>query len=133
MKHFILAAFFLVVFTGTAIASSKDGPCPPTITSNCIKPVYPDESLRAREQGLSVVRFLINTEGEAVDSQVTQSSGSSRLDEAAVKALRECKFKPGSRNGVPVETWMRIDYQWAIESPPSAERLDAGMPASNKE
>jgi protein TonB len=82
---------------------------------NCSKPEYPAASLRAQEEGLVVLQFLIGADGSAIDSKVDRSSGFRRLDEAARRALALCKFKPGTEEGKPVQSWARIEYQWKIE------------------
>ena len=82
---------------------------------NCSKPEYPPQSLRAQEEGLVVLQFLIGADGTAVDSKVEKSSGFRRLDEAARRALALCKFKPGTEEGKVVQSWARIEYQWKIE------------------
>lgn len=81
----------------------------------CAKPEYPPQSLRAQEEGLTVLQFLIGADGNALESKVEKSSGFRRLDEAARRALSLCKFKPGTEEGKPVQSWARIEYQWRIE------------------
>ena len=96
-------------------------PAPPARTSavvdarNCAKPEYPPASLRAQETGLVVLQFLIGVDGSAIESKVEKSSGYRRLDEAARKALELCKFRPGTEEGKPVQSWARIEYQWKLE------------------
>ncbi len=82
---------------------------------NCQKPEYPSQSLRAQEEGLVVLQFLIGEDGVPLDSKVDKSSGYRRLDEAARKALVLCRFKPGTENGKPVQSWARLEYLWKIE------------------
>jgi protein TonB len=82
---------------------------------NCSKPEYPAAALRAQEEGLVVLQFLIGVDGTAVDSKVEKTSGFRRLDEAARRALVLCKFKPGTEAGTPVQSWARIEYLWKIE------------------
>lgn len=81
----------------------------------CAKPEYPPQSLRAQEEGLVVLQFLIGADGQVKDSRVDRSSGFRRLDQAAQRALSLCKFKAGTENGQSVESWARIEYQWRIE------------------
>jgi protein TonB len=82
---------------------------------NCAKPEYPSASLRAQETGLVVLQFLVDADGTAVDSKVEKSSGYRRLDEAARRALALCKFKAGTENGKPVQSWARLEYLWKID------------------
>jgi protein TonB len=81
----------------------------------CSKPEYPPQSLRAQEEGLTVLQFLIGADGTAIESKVEKSSGFRRLDEAARRGLSLCKFRPGTEDGKPVQSWARIEYQWKIE------------------
>ena len=46
-----------------------------------------------------LLRVLIGREGRAERIEVQTSSGSRRLDEAAVKAAREALYRPYSENG----------------------------------
>jgi len=56
---------------------------------------YPRASRRLGEEGQVVVHFVIQRNGELTDLRVTESSGSSRLDEAALKTVRRVTpFKP---------------------------------------
>jgi protein TonB len=56
---------------------------------------YPRAARRLGEEGRVVVHFVIQRNGELTDLRVTESSGSPRLDEAALKTLRRVTpFKP---------------------------------------
>lgn len=73
------------------------------VAGNC-QPEYPAVSLRRNEQGVATVRVTVSAEGRAVAAEIAQSSGHSALDAAALaKVLRDCRFVPASRGGVPVE------------------------------
>ncbi|MFL6675681.1 MAG: energy transducer TonB [Massilia sp.] len=81
---------------------------------NC-KVEYPKASLMNEEQGTTSMSFLVNTDGSVADSKVDKSSGFKGLDKAAVKALTACKFKPGSKDGSPAQTWTKVDYAWKLD------------------
>lgn len=74
-------------------------------------PRYPPESRHAREEGLVVLRVLVDESGHARDVEVARSSGHPRLDEAARAAVERALFKPYMDGGtaraatamVPVE------------------------------
>jgi protein TonB len=82
---------------------------------NCEKPVYPAASRRAEEEGTVQLRFLIDVDGRVVDSQVEQSSGFKRLDEAARMAMARCQFKPATLDGKPEQSWASMKYTWRLE------------------
>lgn len=82
---------------------------------NCARPEYPPAALRAEETGTTTVRFLIDTDGRAIQSQVVRSSGHKRLDEAARQALSLCQFKPGTLDGKPERSSVDMQYVWKLE------------------
>jgi len=67
--------------------------------------VYPRLSERNGERGRVMVRVFIDTLGLPQNVQVSQSSGFSRLDDAAVSAVRKARFKPYTENGQPAAGW----------------------------
>ena len=83
--------------------------------SNCQKPEYPRKSLRAEEQGTVVLQFLIGVDGKVVEAKVDKSSGFRDLDRAAVAGLSLCRFKPGTVDGKPEQSWTKMEYVWKIE------------------
>ena len=80
---------------------------------NC-KAEYPKASLMNEEQGTVSMMFLIKADGSVADSKVEKTSGFKNLDKAAMTALSACKFKPGTKDGKPDQTWTRVDYHWHI-------------------
>ena len=83
--------------------------------NNCRKPEYPAVSRRMEETGTVVLNFLIGVDGRVAESRVEQSSGHPRLDEAAREAMSLCKFKAGTVDGKPEQTWARIKYTWTLQ------------------
>jgi protein TonB len=56
---------------------------------------YPTGSRRRGEEGRVVVRFIVQRNGDLTDLTVVESSGSRRLDAAALKTLRRVTpFQP---------------------------------------
>lgn len=82
--------------------------------STCAKPDYPRNSLRNEEQGTVRIQFLIGLDGRVADSKIDKSSGFRMLDAAAKKALSLCKFKPGTIDGKPQQSWTAVDYVWKL-------------------
>ena len=83
--------------------------------SACQKPAYPPSSLRAEETGVVTLAFLIGTDGRVLESRVEKSSGYKELDKAARAGLSLCKFKPGSVDGKPEQSWTKMQYVWKLE------------------
>jgi periplasmic protein TonB len=65
-------------------------------------PVYPIEARRAREQGTVKLMVLVGPDGRVSDIAVAGSSGSKRLDQAALSAVRRWRWTPQNKNGAPV-------------------------------
>jgi protein TonB len=82
--------------------------------STCDKPEYPSSSLRNEEQGATRLSFAIAVDGQVVDAKIEKSSGFRALDMAAKKALSLCKFKPGTIDGQPQQSWAVVDYVWKL-------------------
>ncbi len=76
---------------------------------------YPRQSRRLGEEGQVMVRVYIDEAGLPRQVHVEQSSGHSRLDEAAVAGVRLARFKPYTENGQPVGGWARIPVPFELE------------------
>lgn len=79
-------------------------------------PVYPLASRRLHEQGEVLLKVEIGTDGGARQVLVSRSSGSPRLDNAALTAVRAARFKPYTENGVPLVVWTTVPIQFELEN-----------------
>ena len=66
------------------------------------RPNYPEASRRRGEEGVVRVELLVDPNGRVVDVRVLESSGFSNLDAEAVKTVRDWRFRPAQRGGLPV-------------------------------
>ena len=73
--------------------------------------VYPPLSRAMHERGRVVLKVLVGVDGRSKKLEMIRSSGSPRLDTAAQEAMRRCRFKPGTVNGVPQD----MSYEAPIE------------------
>lgn len=88
---------------------------PPVFDAKNCKVEYPKASLLNEEQGLVSMSFLVGPDGSVVESKVEKSSGFKSLDKAAIKSISGCKFKPGTKDGAPYQTWVKLDYNWKLD------------------
>lgn len=65
-------------------------------------PVYPPMSKRLREQGNLLLRVWVSPNGMAEQIAIEMSSGSSRLDNAAIDAVSQWRFVPAKHGGIAV-------------------------------
>ena len=83
--------------------------------STCPRPPYPLVSLRNDETGTSTLQLSIGPTGEVIDGKVIRSSGFRNLDEAALRSVRNCVYRPGGVNGVPVTSFYTMQYKWSLD------------------
>jgi protein TonB len=96
-----------------ATAQPQPQPQPPQ-DQDCAPPVYPDEALQARMSGVSMMAFLVGSDGTVREARLLKSSGHAILDQAAEAALRLCRFKPTLKDDQPVAAWQPVQYAWAL-------------------
>jgi protein TonB len=77
-------------------------------------PVYSRISARMRESGRAVVRVFIDEGGLPRSVQLATSTGFARLDDAALAAVRHCRFKPYLESGVAVAAWANIPIEFEL-------------------
>lgn len=81
----------------------------------CKRPDYPRNALRNGESGTVTLALLVGTDGKVVESKVEGSSGSRELDRAAQAGLSLCRFQPGTVDGMPQQSWTRMQYVWNLD------------------
>ena len=106
-----LAAVTLSLAAGMAMAAEVAATFDP---AKC-KAEYPKASLMNEEQGTVTMSFLVSPDGSVLESKLDKTSGFKNLDKAALKSLSACKFKPGTKDGAPAQTWAKVDYAWKLD------------------
>ncbi|QNA89261.1 energy transducer TonB [Massilia sp. Dwa41.01b] len=81
----------------------------------CPKPEYPRSSARNEEEGSVTLHFTVGADGRLLATRVASSSGYRALDAAAYSALSQCRFRPASIDGDPVQMTMYVQYIWSLE------------------
>ena len=101
-----------------AAAPPPPPPTPPVATTSHAVTAndYPAISLRLQEQGVVGIRFQISTEGTVSEVEIKKSSGSERLDDAAVTMVkRRWKYKPATQDGKPVAVWQEANVVFRLQ------------------
>lgn len=78
-----------------------------------VEPEYSEEARRARHQGTVVLQGVVEPDGRIHELIVVNSLGMG-LDDRAIQAVRQWRFKPGTRNGQPVPVWARIEVLFRL-------------------
>ena len=74
---------------------------------------YPEFARRAGVEGQVVVQFVVDERGNVVDPVVLRSPND-LLAEAALKAVRESRFKPGQQRGRPVKVRFAVPVTFRL-------------------
>jgi TonB family protein len=88
------------------------GVTPPTVLSR-VEPQYSEEARKARYQGTVVLEAIVKRDGTVDILRVVRSLGFG-LDENAIQALKQWRFKPGMRNGIPVDVALNIEVNFNL-------------------
>ncbi|MDD2344247.1 MAG: energy transducer TonB [Tolumonas sp.] len=79
-------------------------------------PVYPRRSRMLEEEGIVKLKVHVSAEGNALDVQLFKSSGFSRLDDAALNAVKSWRFVPAKRGDQSIEGWVIVPVSFKLRS-----------------
>ena len=90
--------------------AAEDLSAPEAITK--VDPAYPQDLIQDRIEGVVVLYAIIRSDGSVEGVRVLEGFDS-RLDENARKALEQWRFRPGTKNGQPVdiEAVVRVPFR----------------------
>ncbi len=84
---------------------------------NRVEPKYTDEARRDRISGIVIVEVLIDKTGAVKDAKVLKPLPYG-LSEAALDAVKQWTFRPGTLNGQPVDVIFNLTINFKIDMPP---------------
>lgn len=76
---------------------------------------YPRASQDENEEGTVKLSIIVEANGSVSEVKVTQSTGHTRLDAAAVRTARSAGYRPKSVNGTPVRSRFNTSYTFRLE------------------
>jgi protein TonB len=79
------------------------------------KPPYPAFSRRLGEQGKVLLSVSVSTQGQPENIEIKLSSGSPRLDQAALDAVKRWRFVPAKRGDTPIQSWVTVPIVFSLE------------------
>ncbi len=80
-----------------------------------VKPQYTADAMRAKVQGLVLLECIVLPDGTVGDVRVTRSLDPVfGLDQEAIKAARQWRFVPGTREGKPVPVIITIELAFTL-------------------
>jgi len=85
---------------------------PPRIV-NQSEPDYTELARRARYQGTTVMRAVVDSRGDTTQVQILRPLGMG-LDDQAVNVVRQWRFEPAKRDGKPVAVTVDIEVEFRL-------------------
>jgi TonB family protein len=86
----------------------------PVVTRE-VKPQYTSDAMRAKVQGTVLLECVVRPDGSVGDVQVIRSLDSTfGLDQEAIKAARNWRFRPGTRMGEAVPVLVTIELTFTL-------------------
>jgi protein TonB len=118
-----LAALALCLVTGSSTAASPqgaegpvykpgDGVSAPILVKE-VKPQYTAKAKDARIQGTVLLECVVETDGRVGDVKVARSLDED-LDLEAVKAARQWRFEPGTKDGKAVRVQITLEMTFTL-------------------
>jgi periplasmic protein TonB len=111
-------AITIPVRAAVAVIASEDRSAPKLIsTVEYLRepvPRYPPQSRKLREQGLVMLKVLIDERGNACEIEIESSSGHARLDHAAREAVSRAAFRPYVEDGSPRRALVLIPIEFSL-------------------
>lgn len=77
-------------------------------------PVYPPLSRRLGEEGKVVLRVEVGADGRARQIEIVRSTGSPRLDNAALDAVHQWRFQPARQGETPLGGWVQVPINFRL-------------------
>lgn len=94
-------------------AKNRYRPTQPSLATlspeECVRAKYPRDALMWELEGNTILSYQVNSEGQAINAEVSRSSGWAILDEAALNALSTCRFAPDTESA-----WQKKSYKFTI-------------------
>ena len=88
---------------------------PPTVLSRS-EPVYSEKARKAKLQGVVELSAVVRKDGSIEVLKVVRSLGLG-LDENAITALKRWRFRPGTKDGKPVDVALNIKVEFSLTTP----------------
>lgn len=105
--HFTLFTAALIAWP-TLLLGQKTNPTP----LDTFAPEYPVSLIESGKDGVAKITFVVNEKGLVEDPVVTETS-EPEFGEAALVAIAEWRFKPGTVDGKPVSKKVSIPFKFA--------------------
>jgi len=90
------------------------GDVKPPVVLERVEPLYTEEARKARVQGVVILEAVVDEKGVVRNVKILKPLGMD-LDKAAVTAVKQWKFKPGTKNGKPVPVVFNLTVSFRLQ------------------
>jgi TonB family protein len=99
--------------TGGGVYRPGGGVSPPVVVKQ-VRPRYPEEAMRSGLQGSVALDVIVRSNGRPDIVRIARSIDRGALDREAERAVKEWRFLPGRRNGVPVDVLVTVQVDFVL-------------------
>jgi periplasmic protein TonB len=100
--------------TGGGVYRPGSGVTLPTLLHE-VRPNYTSDAMRAKVQGTVLIECVVRPDGSVSDVHIVRSLDPTfGLDQEALKAARQWRFRPGTRMGEPVSVLVTIELTFTL-------------------
>jgi protein TonB len=78
------------------------------------QPNYPATERRAEHEGRVVVRVLVGVDGRVKQVERVSAASDAFFDATQERAMAKWRFKPATRDGVPIEAWRSVGVSFVL-------------------
>ena len=86
----------------------------PPVPLKAIRPKYPKAAKEAGIEGTVIVQVFVNEKGRVTETVILKGIPDSGLDEAAIKAIENVKFRPAKAGNKKVGSWVSIPVNFRL-------------------
>ena len=132
MRNMLMLAALSTVLASPALAQTGEvqkpgnGVTTPVLIRE-VKPAYPKAAMDRKVQGVVEVKAVVLADGTVGDVTVKKSLDPD-LDAEAIRAAKQWKFKPGTKDGEPVPVEVSIELSFTLRDGP-VYKIGAGVSA----
>ena len=77
---------------------------------------YPQTAVKAKQQGIAIVGFIVRKDGTVGDVQITKSAGHAVLDKEAMRVVKSMPaWEPGKQKGKPVNVKYNVPITFRLK------------------
>lgn len=78
------------------------------------RPPYPQMSTKLREEGTVLLEVLVKADGSLGEMRLKTSSGFKRLDDSALRTVKNWHFVPAKRGGEAIDFWYELPIEFSL-------------------